>query len=523
MTNQFLGKGPEMAKKINYSGHFAVPLRITALVSVLMTASCGEPTAKLAPSAEQVYGQRIGTALRLASELGVKERHMMALGYVGGHFGLTDGQKNQLWLSDSGRSASMPIDLRRSPDLAQQSFKTQMDVLAKDIRERAERQQPSNDFDWLALIAQAVVGDLEQDPNIQALQVRLMLMELIEAHNQGFSAALDDTEFYTLPPANASERIDLRQLDPGQLRLINSFKFQGDGLADLAVAGNAKAHTGAQRDANQLPTLVIRLCPSSTLRCFEFLRKTSTMPAHFLSYRTMNGTRETVQFHDPKLSLNWHDSALPNTVTLMIAGITGSTRATARPDLFDWEDYVSLRSFIRRSAGRITQEMNAQNPNQTQRDFIRNHVKETLGLIDESDERQTFPLGPTWDSDLFRELLDSELLPKEQSQVAVEQPLPGQVIPGTVIEGVVYPDSESGRIQIYQDANEPNGTGSAWDLVLMRDLDPKLRRFDFTHEIRRAGINGNKMRALKIVNRRQDGSLLGSRIVRLKMNGLSEP
>lgn len=512
-----------MKKNRNLPKSLLLPLNLTAMVTVILTTSCGEPAAQLPPSVEQMYGQRIGTALRLAGEVGVKERHMMALGYVGGYFGLTDGQKNQLWLADSGRSASVPLDLRRFENTSQQGFKAQMDILGKDLRARAERQQPTNDFDWLALMAQAVVGDLEQDPNIQALQVRLVLMELIEANNNGFSASLGESELYTLPPASDADRIDLRQLDPGQLRLINSFKFQGDGLADLAVSGNSKAHSGTQRDSGKLPKLVIRLCPSSTLRCFEFLRRTATMPAHFLSYKTMNGNRETVQFHDPKLNLNWHDTTLSDTVTLMIAGVTGSTRASARTDLFDWEDYVSLRSFIRRTAGRITQEMNSQNPTLTQKEFLRNHVVETLGLIDESAERPNFPLGPTWDSVLFRELLGSDLLPKEQSQVELEQPLPGQVIQGTVIEGVVYPDNDSGRIQIYQDKSEPSTDGTAWELVLMRDLDPKLRRFDFTHEIRRTGINGNKMRALKIVNRRVDGSLLGSRIVKVKVDGLTQP
>jgi len=214
---------------------------------------------------------------------------------------------------------------------------------------------------------------------------------------------------------------------------------------------------------------------------------------------------------------------MPDTVTVMIAGVTGATRSSYRADLFDWEDYVSLRSFIRRSAGRMTQEMNPQNPNLVQKEFLRSHVIETLGLIDEASDRPDFPLGPTWDSHLFRELLNSDLLPKEQSQVEIEQPLSGQIVPGTVIEGVVYPDSESGRIQIYQDKSEPGSDGNAWDLVLMRDLDPKLRRFDFTHEIRRTGINGNKMRALKVVNRRSDGTLLGSRIVKLKIDGLTQP
>jgi hypothetical protein len=158
-----------------------------------------------------------------------------------------------------------------------------------------------------------------------------------------------------------------------------------------------------------------------------------------------------------------------------------------------------------------------------QKEFLKNHVIETLGLINEASDRPTFPLGPTWDSQLFRELLNSDLMPKEQSQVEVEQPLPGQLVQGTVIEGVVYPDSESGRIQIYQDITEPGSEGTAWELVLMRDLDPKLKRFDFVHEIRRTGINGNKMRALKFVNRRSDGTLLGSRIVEVKVEGLSLP
>lgn len=509
----------------NSSYPATLTLSLAGLCGIMATnlSACRGTKSESGPSQEQVYGPRIGTVLRLAGELGVKERHFMAAGYVGGYFGLTDGQKNQQWLADSGRSSSLGLDLRRSAELQQQNFRGQMDLLAKDIQDRAERQQPANDFDWLALIAQAVVGDFESDPNTQALQVRLVLMDLIEANNSGFSASLNDKEVYTLPPAGEDEKIDLRLLDPGQLRLINGFRLQGDGLADLAVEGNPKARSGGLRNFGKIPKLVIRLCPSTTLRCFESMRKTSVSAAHFLSYRALNGTRETVQFHDPKFELNWNEEAQKDTVTLMLAGTTGITRETMRPDLFDWEDYVAMRSFIRRAAGRLTQEIIAENPNAVQREFLRNYVQETLGLIDEKSMQPNFALGPTWDSGLFRELLASDSLPKQLSQVKVEQPTHGQNIAGTVIEGVVYPDSESGQIQIYQDSPEPKADGSAWDLVLKRDVDPRQRRFDFSHEIRRSGLNGNQMRAMKIVNRKADGTLLGSRIVRLRIEGIARP
>ncbi|MEY2987586.1 MAG: hypothetical protein RJB13_1107, partial [Pseudomonadota bacterium] len=108
-----------MNKNRNLSKSLLRTLKLVGLVTVPLTTSCGEPAAQLAPSAEQMYGQRIGTALRIAGEIGVKERHMMALGYVGGYFGLTDGQKNQLWLSESGRAGSVPLDTRRLQDLSQ--------------------------------------------------------------------------------------------------------------------------------------------------------------------------------------------------------------------------------------------------------------------------------------------------------------------------------------------------------------------------------------------------------------------
>ncbi|NBO38981.1 hypothetical protein EBU99_10405 [bacterium] len=503
----------------------ALPLTILGICGTFAVglSGCRSESQPSLPGSEQVYGPRIGTVLRLAGELGVKERHMMAAGYVSGHFGLTEGQKSQQWLFESGRSNSVGLDLRAASDLQQQTFRSQMEFLAREIRARAERQQPSNDFDWLALIAQAVVGEFEPDPNIRALQVRLVLIDLIEANNSGFNAALNDKEVYTLQPAGDDERIDLRLLDPGQLRLLNGFRFQGDGLADLSVEGNAKVRTGILRNPGKLPKLVIRLCPSTTLRCFEALRKTSNLGAHFLSYRGLNGTRETIQLHDSKFELNWHEEAQKDVVTLMLSGVTGVTRESMRPDLFDWEDYVSLRSFIRRAAGRLTQDIFTDNPNLLQKEFIRTAVQETKGLIDENVGESEFPLGSNWDSELFRELLTSETLPKQLSQLKIEQPSNGQTIAGTVIEGAVYPDSESGQIQIFQDSTDPKSDGSPWDLVLKRDIDPSQRRFDFTHEIRRTGLNGNQMRALKVVNRRVDGSLLGSRIIRLRVGGISRP
>jgi hypothetical protein len=207
----------------------------------------------------------------------------------------------------------------------------------------------------------------------------------------------------------------------------------------------------------------------------------------------------------------------------MLAGVTGATRESMRQDLFDWEDYVSLRSFIRRAAGRLTQDVATDSPNTLQREFVRQSVVEALGLIDDNSERPNFSLSANWDSELFRELLVGENLPKQISQVKIEQPTSGQSIAGTVIEGVVYPDSESGQIQIYQDSQEPKSDGTGWELVLKRDLDPRQRRFDFTHEIRRPGLNGNQVRALKFVNRRSDGTILGSRVLRLKLEGISRP
>jgi hypothetical protein len=510
-------------KKSNHHGSITPALAAFCAAAVLGLSSCKDAPGETNPSQEQVYGPRIGTVLRLAGELGVKERHLMAAGYVGGYFGLTEGQKHQAWLSESGRSSSLGLDLRRASELQALNFRGQMDILGKDIQLRAERQQPLNDFDWLTLIAQAMVGDFEADPNIAAIQVRMVLMELIEAHNSGFSASLNDKEVYTLRPADEDERIDLRLLDPGQLRLLNGARFQGDGLSDMVLEGNPKARIGGLRTSTKMPKLVIRLCPSTALRCSEAMRKTSTFPAHFLSYRTMNGNRETIQFHDHRQELIWNDEVQKDTITLMIAGTNGITRETLRPDLFDWEDYVSLRSFVRRAAGRITEGLNNDNPNAAQRDFIRNQIQETTGVIDENSPRPNFALGPTWDSELFRELLNSDQLPKQLSQVKIEQPLHGQTIAGTVIEGVVYPDAESGQIQIYQDAAEPKSDNSTWDLILKRDVDPRQRRFDFTHEIRRSGLNGNQMRALKVVNRKADGTLLGSRVIRLRMDGIARP
>lgn len=484
---------------------------------------CGTPPAKPTLSQEQVYGPRIGSVLRLAGESGIKERHLMATGYAGGYFGLAEGQKIQQALADSGRTASLALDLRLAPQLAEVGFREQMDTLVKKIREKAERSQPTNDFDWLALIADSIVGEFESDPNLRALQLRLVLSDLIEAHNNGFHAVLNDSEFYTLPAADDSEKIDLRQLDPGQLRLLNGFRFQGDGFTDLNVEGNSKVRTGNIRASEKLPRLMIRLCPSSTLRCFETMRKSATLGAHVLSYRALGGTHETVQFHDPKHELLWHDEAQKDTVTLVVAGLTGATRETMRPDMFDWEDYVALRAFIRRAAGRLTQDVATDSPNTLQREFLRNNVVETLGLIDENSTKSVFPLGATWDSQLFRELLNSDALPKQLSQIRIEAPSAGQNISGNVIEGVVYPDSESGQIQIYQDSDQAKPDGTGWELVLKRDLDPSQRRFDFTHEIRRTGLSGNQFRALKIVNRRNDGAILGSRIVRVRLDGIAKP
>jgi hypothetical protein len=501
---------------------FSWPLFAVAGLLASPLSSCRNDSKSPELSSEQKFGPRIGTVLRLADESGIKERYLLAAGYVGGYFGLADGQKFQDELVESERSTAVGLDLRGASQLPG-TFREQMDALVKDLRSRAEKRQPTNDFDWLTLIAESIVGNIESDPNLRDVQIRLVLMELIEIHNAGFYAALSNTESYALPPASDEEKIDLRQLDPGQLRRLNGFRFQSDGLADLAVEGQPKVRAGSVRPSGQAPRLVLRLCPSTALRCFEALRKTSTLGAHFLSYRALNGTRETIQFHDPKHELYWRDSIQKNTVTLMIAGFTGATRESTRTDLFDWEDYVSLRSFIRRAGGRLTQDVPTDNPNVLQREFLRSSVIETLGLLDPNSTRSDFPLSPAWDSSLFREILNSETLPKQLSQVKIEQPLAGQSIGGSVLEGVVYPDTESGQIQIYQDIEEPKSDGSAWELVLKRDLDPRQRRFDFTHEIRRPGLNGNQIRALKIVNRRSDGALLGSRIVRLRVEGIQTP
>ncbi len=480
-------------------------------------------------------GPRVSAVIETAHDKNIDERVLLTTTYVQSNFGYNIPRPENK-LPDSNRGHIFGLSQARNSNLSPTDFDVNLKFFAEKLKTNAALRPPRDSFDWYWLAAQTIVGENVADPNLKDISIRLVLLGLIDTHNKGFAALLPNNENFVLPPADESQIIDLKKLDAGQGRYVSNFRFGKDFASDLFVAGRKEAETQKpipekpKPDAlptdkppqpAEFPTIVINWCPASTLTCFEHLKSTVDSPTHFFSYKGRNGEREVIQFHDINKDLNWYGTTRTNTVSLTIAGPAGTTRDDLRPDWIDWEDYMSIKQTIQSIVMQISRDIpGLVSAPIGETSWLKTHVVEaapgfhlapTLPASKIGQPDFTLPLF--WDSKLFRELLERNLMPRNFSQVRVETPSVGQVFEGTQAAFSIYPDPETTSLEIYQDSENAE-FGKSWDLISKADISLADPRFDDTHNFRNPGANGTGARAIKIVCRKQDGTLLGTRVVR---------
>ena len=116
---------------------------------------------------------------------------------------------------------------------------------------------------------------------------------------------------------------------------------------------------------------------------------------------------------------------------------------------------------------------------------------------------------------MFHEILSLPGNLRPIGQTRIESPTEGSVQNRDAVNLIFYPDPDADEVQIYQDVENPQ-LGSAWDLVEKRDIAKTSSRIELTREFRKKGAQGNRIRAIKLVSRTQDGVILSSRVVRFR-------
>lgn len=487
---------------------------------------CADEKKQAAPRATK--GAELSALDAAAKESGIDVRYLVTAAYVQSNFAADAAHKEQ-GPQAAERDLIFGMPLVGQPPGTPDTLEARAKVLASQMSERAKKHSPSTSFDWLLCAAQVLVGDTEKDPNIRDFQVRMVLLQLIEAFNSGFAVLAPNSQAPDIvPPASEKERVDIKTLDAGRSRYVTGFRFDRNVAAELLVTSNPSAVAGP-RQTGDFPKVVLRHCPGSALACFDHFRKSKDTGAHFLAYRTSPGSLELVQFHDVSKDLAWYGKPQDDSIVIVVAGLSGVTASTARTDWLDWEDYVALRrvlvDIITQTARTLRLDIDAVLQGNTFKPaFLDATVKE---LFKEPEETAPIPKGKsgfllpaTWDSGLFREVLRLTTEPRLFGQIRVDAPKVGQSYNGNRAFFAFYPDTEAAEIQLFQDkAGTP---GNPWDLILKRDYSPAQQRFDYTHEFRRKGVTGTNVRSVKIVARAADGRVLGTRIVRFSLTGIEK-
>lgn len=492
---------------------------------------CNNSATKSPDPTSDNSNSKVRIVAQAASSHGLKEKYLLAAAFVQSNFGLDAGEKAQS-LPDSERTAVFGLthsDLKKGglTSTGDSALAEQANYLADKVMALAKERDPKVDFDWYVLVAQSIVGDAEPDPNLHDFSVKIVLSQLISAHNLGFTVLLPNSERTVIDPATDDEKIEIKKLDQGQLRFVSGFKFTSDSIADAVIKGEQKAEIEI-KDGKDFPKITLRMCTANPLVCFDHLRKSENSSAHFLTYKGLNGNNEIIQVHDIKKDLNFYGKAQKNNVTIVISRLPGLSLNTSRLDFMDWEDYVAVRKSVFAVLAQIGRVLNKPEfePKFHDSSFLNSQVieafKDDTSNAEIPADKPNFFLPDIWDKNLFREILSATHVLRDVSQFRVETPQEAQVFAGTEATFAFYPDRDSAVYEIYQD-NSKKVPGAPWDLILKQDFNPSQERYELNREFRYPGLTGDKVRAVKFVARTMDGKIIGSHVVRFRMDGIATP
>ena len=474
-------------------------------------------------------GTSVPALAKAASTYNVPEKHLLTAAFVQSQVGNNTAEIKEFSLN-TRRDPVFGIALNSLPTDSKENLEDRALAAAKLTADIAAKRQPKNDFDWLLCLSQAIVGDEEKDPNVRDHQIRLTLMQFIEAHNKGYSVFFADGTKAVVEPAQGASKVDLSSLDAGRSRYVTSFGLNSTSEAEFSLVGDESLQ-GADRPVGQKFSLQIRMCPANGLICFDALRNSREMGVHYVGYKVGSAQWELVQLHPLAKDLKWFGQEQAQTVVVALAGVAGTGSAIKRTDWMDWSDYVALRKSLNDVLAKTLRvsEINLKDktvPGTTYftKEFLTETLKPVLaaeGVAPSPAKRSAFLLPPTFDSSLFQEVMATPQEPRTFSQIRVERPLSGGNIAGSSERISFFPDPEATEVLVFQD-KVTTTPGDPWDLILKKDVNPGDNRVEFEQQFLKKGINNSAERSLKFVSRKGNGQILSSKIVRFQVQGLKK-
>lgn len=497
-------------------------------VTTLSFSNCGSP-----PKEEETQAAPSSPSEAIASaarERQIDERVLLSAAYVESNFG-KDTDFNRATSDQVKRTPLFGMQGSDAVDVKPEDVLANARALASKMSDLSKSLPPTDAVDWLLITAQAVVGNMEHEPaRVRDAALRIVFTELVQVYNSGFFTVVGD-QIVKVAAQPEDKKIVINPRDRRKLSQFVSDEYYRSDNTQGVFLGNVDAQT-RERAKSETPRIILRWCPASTLKCFEHLRRTTKSPAHYLSFRGLNGDRHFLKLHPNAKDLRWYDEELDNAITIVFSGLAGNTPETLRPDWFDWEDYVA----VKRTIDAIVTDLRGTNEAIGDKSelMMRKTIESGLPAFFEGqvalpktpDGEPDFALPLAWDRDLFRKLLPMNPDPHDQSSIIVETPETGQTYNGTSVTITVHPDIGTANLQIFKDSGnafsvegKPVAT-KLWDQHTLANEEADGRTWEKTFEFRLPGASRNKVRALKIVCTDAKGNLLSSRIVRFIVDGI---
>jgi hypothetical protein len=518
-----LGQNPGLTPKSSRPGaqlgaHIGRSLVMALALTTLF--GCGSERKKLQTG--KSTGQVENSVNAIASEKQISPRILLVAAHTQSSFG---APSDPGLMRQTARSLYYAMPVASTGPIDGNDIAANTKLLAGKMSEIAKASPPQKPFDWLVIAANVIAGQVADDPNVRDLEIRSVLVELINTYNRGFSAvAAGDT--VALAPLPEQQRIVTTDLDERQIQYINGFRFRKDYGSDFFLAGPTQPTT-AEKDKSATPRLLIIWCPASNLVCLDSYRTNKDSPVHFLVTRSLDGQLETTQYYPILQDLSWYGSILKNTTIIAISGQAGRTPANFQPDWIDFEGYASLRTIIRNVFDQTLRKFfGAADADKLLADpaLFRNNVVELKPAL-KAGLGVTFPDGALdtnlpvfWDSGIFWELLTDSRPVRIREQILISSPTTGMEFDSADVPFSILLTDDVRSIELFQDSAVTDARPDPWELVLKREVDPATRRREtFTHPFTRRGALTSNHRAIKLVARDSTGTVLASKIVRFQV------
>ncbi len=486
---------------------FTQSLLALCTASVLLTA-CGDdnfetdrPISKRSSKA---------AAVRSAARANqVDERALLVAAFTQSNFGTELSATGQI----PGVTRTSPFGLvgNSTRGTVPQDLAANATSFARAVRDQARLTRPQQPFDWLVLTAHVIVGSNQASP-LGQIQVRLVLNELISRYNNGFSSLLPSGESIVVPPAK--HPIEVESLDPKRRAILKMPEKGSD--VDTVWNGNGDAGDAVNRPRD-LPKIILRWCPASTLVCFDHLRFTAESPSHYMAFRGADQTLQFVQMHALDKDLRWYGSTANNAISITLTGLIGEKQETLRPESFDWGAAVSLQrltlSILKSFENRL---LTGTLGNPSQFVVTENGKDPTLpNLTLAPDGSISMAMPQFWDSRFFSDLLMTPS-PMPTSTIALAKGTTTRRFPGGSVNLVFKTDKSVSQLHFYADKAPTSPEDPMWELIRRSSVRPG-KSYNFREELAVSGAFGQGQRSLKVVSLNEQGQPNGMITLRLDL------